>query len=152
MIDAERGGATAPEGDGFLADVQPRPATAYSAHDIRQRSARTTANVEEMMRRREPKSVDVAAKLSRGHPRVLADVFAVRFASDAPHQRRVELVVDGVIRPVTHFVVHAHTGLFAGKLGRRRRRWFGSGEYVPSGGEGQRCIATMGRGQFDLRH
>jgi hypothetical protein len=38
-----------------------------------------------MIRRRELKAVDVAAKISRRNPRVLTDVFAVRFTAHASH-------------------------------------------------------------------
>jgi hypothetical protein len=113
MIDAERGSATPPDREGFAAQVQPCAATSHGPENIRQRSTRTTADIEQVMRRFEAKPFDVGAEIVPSDPRVLTDVLAVGLRPDAPHQRRVELVVDGIVRLTLRAVGRAHVMPFA---------------------------------------
>jgi hypothetical protein len=50
------------------------------------------------MRRREAKAFDVGAEIVPRDPRVLTDVLTIGFRPDAAHQRRVEFVVNGIVR------------------------------------------------------
>jgi len=70
------------------------------ACDEGQGSAGTAAQIEKTAGARQCKSRNVVFELRSSYPRVLADVFAIGFQPELPHQRRIKVLIEVVITSV----------------------------------------------------